>query len=79
MSDPATYRKRSDVEDIKKQRDPIEGVKKSLVDLYGVSKSDIESAEDEISQVVARAAEFALSSEYPDAHDLIHDVLATDC
>jgi pyruvate dehydrogenase E1 component alpha subunit len=75
MSDSATYRKRSDVDDIKKTRDPIEFVRNSLIELHGMSDADLESTEDEILQTVAKAAEFAITSRPPDPSDLTSDVL----
>ncbi len=69
MSDPATYRTRDEVDNIKNTRDPIKRVQQTLKNV------DLEAVENEISEIIKQAAEFAISSNEPPAQNLFQDVL----
>ena len=75
MSDPATYRTRDEVDNVKKTRDPIERVKKVLKLDFGVTDNELESIYDEIYGIVEDAANFAMKSQEPDEKTLYEDVL----
>lgn len=75
MSDPATYRTREEVDNIKKNRDPILKVKEILMTGHNISDDQIEEIEDEISEIIENAAEFAINSSEPEESDLYRDVL----
>lgn len=74
MSDPAKYRKREEVDEVRKTRDPIEHVRQILLDA-GVDADTLRKMEDEIKTTVNDSAEFAQSSPEPDPAELYTDVL----
>ncbi|OUJ04335.1 pyruvate dehydrogenase (acetyl-transferring) E1 component subunit alpha [Acetobacter cibinongensis] len=74
MSDPAKYRKREEVDEIRKTRDPIEHVRQILLDA-GTTQEDLKAIENDIKAVVNDSAEFAQTSPEPDAAELYTDVL----
>jgi pyruvate dehydrogenase E1 component alpha subunit len=74
MSDPATYRPRSEVDDIKKTKDPIVRVRNRLIEGFGMDAAELAKIDDEISDVIADAAKFALESPEADASELETDV-----
>jgi pyruvate dehydrogenase E1 component alpha subunit len=74
MSDPAKYRKREEVDAVRKTRDPIEHVKQILLD-SGVDEASLRSIENDVKAVVNDSAEFAQTSPEPDPAELYTDVL----
>ncbi len=74
MSDPAKYRAKEEVEDVKAKRDPIEHVKKLLLDAGHASEEWLKDIDREIRAVVTASAEFAQTSPEPDARELMTDV-----
>ena len=74
MSDPAKYRAKEEVEDVKAKRDPIEHVKKLLIDAGYASEESLKDIDREIRAVVTASAEFAQASSEPDARELMTDV-----
>ena len=74
MSDPAKYRTREEVEEMRRTHDAIEQVRRALLDL-GVEEAALKATDDEIKQVVADAAQFAQDSPEPDPAELWTDVL----
>ncbi|MGE5261472.1 MAG: pyruvate dehydrogenase (acetyl-transferring) E1 component subunit alpha [Actinomycetota bacterium] len=76
MSDPAKYRTREEVQDVREHRDPIELVRKRLIDGGRASDDELKAIDREVRQVVNEAAEFAQSDPEPDAAELFTDVYA---
>jgi pyruvate dehydrogenase E1 component alpha subunit len=74
MSDPAKYRSREEVQEMRDKSDPIEGVKKYLIEA-GVSEDEIKLIDQDIRKVVAEAADFAETSPEPELAELYTDVL----
>lgn len=74
MSDPAKYRTREEVQQMRATHDPIEGAKSKLLAL-GMAEGEIKKIDDEIKKIVQDAAEFAQSSPAPDPSELYTDVL----
>ncbi|MCH7628691.1 MAG: pyruvate dehydrogenase (acetyl-transferring) E1 component subunit alpha [Proteobacteria bacterium] len=74
MSDPAKYRSREEVQEMRDKHDPIEGAKQELLK-RGVTEERIKDIDKKIRQQVAEAADFAESSPEPQAHELYTDVL----
>ncbi|WP_231289843.1 pyruvate dehydrogenase (acetyl-transferring) E1 component subunit alpha [Komagataeibacter europaeus] len=74
MSDPAKYRQRSEVEDVRKNHDPIDRVRRELLE-RGVAESDLKAMDDKVKAVVLDAAEFAQTSPEPDPSELWTDIL----
>lgn len=75
MSDPAKYRKREEVDDIRSHHDPIEGLKKQLIDAGEASEDDLKAIDKDIKAVVAKSVDFAQESPLPDPKELWTDVL----
>jgi pyruvate dehydrogenase E1 component alpha subunit len=74
MSDPAKYRSREEVQDMREKNDPIERAKKEL-EALGVSEESLKEMDKGIKTIVSEAADFAESSPEPDAAELYTDVL----
>ncbi|WP_293618146.1 pyruvate dehydrogenase (acetyl-transferring) E1 component subunit alpha [Ponticaulis sp.] len=75
MSDPAKYRKREEVDDIRSHHDPIEGLKKQLIEAGEASEDDLKAIDKDIKAVVAKSVDFAQESPLPDPKELWTDVL----
>ncbi len=74
MSDPAKYRSREEVQDVREKSDPIEGLKEEMVKV-GISEDDIKAIDKDIRQIVTEAADFAESSPEPEPSELYTDIL----
>lgn len=77
MSDPAKYRTREEVQEMKDHKDPIEAVKKILIE-QGNSEDDLKAIDKNIRKVVSEAADFAENSPEPDPSELYTDVLVEE-
>tara|TARA_R110002073_G_scaffold91740_14_gene215718 strand:- start:6010 stop:7044 length:1035 start_codon:yes stop_codon:yes gene_type:complete len=75
MSDPAKYRTREEVDDIRSHRDPIEGMKKRILDEKWATEDELKALDKEMKAISAAAAEFAKESPEPDPSELWTDVL----
>ncbi|MEM7661566.1 MAG: pyruvate dehydrogenase (acetyl-transferring) E1 component subunit alpha [Pseudomonadota bacterium] len=75
MSDPAKYRKREEVDDVRSHRDPIEGLKGQIIDARHADEDELKAIDKEIRAIVKEAADFSLSSPEPDPSELWTDVL----
>jgi pyruvate dehydrogenase E1 component alpha subunit len=73
MSDPAKYRTREEVDEVKKTRDPIDHLREKL-DAAGINADDLKTIDAEVKKIVAEAAEFARTSPEPDPAELYTDV-----
>ncbi|QSR20528.1 pyruvate dehydrogenase (acetyl-transferring) E1 component subunit alpha (plasmid) [Novosphingobium sp. KA1] len=74
MSDPAKYRSREEVQDMRENHDPIEAAKAELVK-RGVSEERMKDIDKQIRSKVAEAADFAENSPEPELPELYTDVL----
>ena len=74
MSDPAKYRKREEVQQMREQSDPIEKCRRLLVE-NGTDEAEIKKIDDEVKNIVQDSADFAQSSPEPDERELWTDVL----
>ncbi|QKG71622.1 pyruvate dehydrogenase (acetyl-transferring) E1 component subunit alpha [Erythrobacter mangrovi] len=77
MSDPAKYRTREEVQDVREHKDPIEGLKKILLE-NGSSEDDLKAIDKDIRKIVTEAADFAETSPEPAASELYTDVLVEE-
>ena len=75
MSDPAKYRTREEVQDMRQHHDPIELVHKRLSEL-GRSEDELKAADKEVRALVNEAAQFAQDQPEPDPGELWTDVVA---
>ena len=74
MSDPAKYRTRDEVQNMRDTSDPIEAVKK-LLDAEGVTEDELKKVEQAIRKQVNESADFAEQTPEPEAAELYTDVL----
>jgi len=74
MSDPAKYRSREEVQQVREKSDPIEGLKDDL-DAAGIHEDELKAIDKEIRAIVNEAADFAETSPEPDPAELYTDVL----
>jgi pyruvate dehydrogenase E1 component alpha subunit len=74
MSDPAKYRSKEEVDEMKARHDPIEHVKKLLIDAGQASEDALKDIDREIRARVSASAEFAQASPEPDASELMTDI-----
>jgi pyruvate dehydrogenase E1 component alpha subunit len=74
MSDPARYRTREEVQDVREHHDPIDRAAKDLEGL-GVKEEELKAIDKEIKDIVVAAAKFAEDAPEPEASELYTDVL----
>ncbi|WP_122465226.1 MULTISPECIES: pyruvate dehydrogenase (acetyl-transferring) E1 component subunit alpha [Brevundimonas] len=73
MSDPAKYRTKEEVDEVKKTRDPIDHIK-TLLQAANASEDELKAIDAEIKAIVAEAVQFAQESPEPDPSELYTDV-----
>ncbi len=74
MSDPAKYRSREEVENVREHSDPIEGLKAEMLKA-GIAEDGIKGIDKDIRKICSEAADFAETSPEPDLSELYTDVL----
>jgi pyruvate dehydrogenase E1 component alpha subunit len=74
MSDPAKYRTREEVQEMRERHDPIEGARVKLL-AAGVEEDALKAIEAEIRAIAQDAADFAQTAPEPDPAELWTDVL----
>jgi pyruvate dehydrogenase E1 component alpha subunit len=74
MSDPAKYRTREEVQEVRETRDPITHIERELEKL-GVKEEELKAIDKEIKDIVVGAAKFAEDAPEPDPSELYTDVL----
>ena len=75
MSDPAKYRTREEVSEVREHSDPIERLKAFLLDKGYADDEGLKALDKEVKEEVKAAADFALESPEPDPKELYTDVL----
>jgi pyruvate dehydrogenase E1 component alpha subunit len=73
MSDPAKYRTKEEVDEVKKTRDPIDHIKALLAEA-GAAEDELKAIDSDIKAIVAEAVQFAQESPEPDPAELYTDV-----
>ncbi|HBK90502.1 MAG TPA: pyruvate dehydrogenase (acetyl-transferring) E1 component subunit alpha, partial [Parvularcula sp.] len=76
MSDPAKYRSREEVDQMRENNDPIKRCEARILDGKHASEADLKAIDAEIKAIVKEAADFSLESPEPDPSELYTDVLA---
>ncbi len=74
MSDPAKYRTREEVQDMREHHDPIENVRRHLL-LSGTTEDTLKQIEAETRAIAQDAADYAQTAPEPDPAELWTDVL----
>jgi len=75
MSDPASYRSREEVNQVRKNRDPIDLARKLILDAGYADDEGLKQIDKDIKAIISEAADFARNSPEPDASELYTDVL----
>lgn len=75
MSDPAKYRTREELDDVKATRDPIVRMTKRLVDDFGFNEADLQKMDSDIKEQVKQVVEAATTAPEPALSELITDVM----
>ena len=75
MSDPAKYRTREEVDDVRSHHDPIDLIKKRLIDGGHATEDELKALDKDVKAIVNAAADFAKESPEPDPSELYTDVL----
>ena len=78
MSDPAKYRTRDEVDEMRKTRDPIEHFRAVLEKAGYGDEAAFKAMDAEVKKIVADAAEFARTAPEPDPKELYTDVYAQE-
>jgi pyruvate dehydrogenase E1 component alpha subunit len=76
MSDPAKYRSREEVKEVRDNRDPIEQFGKKLIERGVAVVEAIQQLDADINATVVAAVEFATQSPEPDSSELYADIYA---
>ena len=74
MSDPAQYRTRDEVKEVREHSDPIESLKNLIIENNFLTEDKLQVLNAEIKQVVDQSAQFAADSPLPDPSELFVDV-----
>jgi len=76
MSDPAKYRTREEVDQMREHNDPIKRCEQRILGAKHASEADLKAIDAEIKAIVKDAADFSLESPEPAASELYTDVYA---
>jgi pyruvate dehydrogenase E1 component alpha subunit len=76
MSDPAKYRTREEVQEMREKRDAIEHVRQLLLTGNHATEDDLKAIDKEIKDIVNESADFARESPEPDVSELWTDIYA---
>jgi pyruvate dehydrogenase E1 component alpha subunit len=76
MSDPAKYRTREEVQEMREHRDPIDLLRKRILEEGTVSEAELKEIDREVRAMINEAAEFAQQDPEPDGAELCTDVTA---
>ena len=78
MSDPAKYRTRDEVDEVRKTRDPIEHFRAMLEKAGYGDEAAFKAIDADVKKIVADAAEFARTAPEPEPKELYTDVYAEE-
>jgi pyruvate dehydrogenase E1 component alpha subunit len=73
MSDPAKYRTRDEVDEIRKNSDPIDNIKEILLN-SGIKDEELKAVDAEVKLTINKAAKFAQESPEPSIDELFKDI-----
>ncbi len=76
MSDPAKYRTRDEVDDVREHNDPIKRCEQRIKDNEYASDDELKQIDKDIKKIVKEAAEFSQESPEPAPEELYTDILA---
>ncbi|MEM9013992.1 MAG: pyruvate dehydrogenase (acetyl-transferring) E1 component subunit alpha [Pseudomonadota bacterium] len=76
MSDPAKYRTREEVDDVREHNDPINGCAQRIYEAGYADEAALKAIDKEAKAIAKDAADFALESPLPDPAELYEDIVA---
>ena len=76
MSDPAKYRTREEVEEVREHNDPIKRCEARLAEIGFDDQDALKAIDKELKAIAKAAADFSLESPEPSPEDLFTDILA---
>ncbi|MFZ1427719.1 MAG: pyruvate dehydrogenase (acetyl-transferring) E1 component subunit alpha [Geminicoccaceae bacterium] len=76
MSDPAKYRSKEEVQEMRERHDPIDALRKVISDRAFAGEDDFKRIDKEVRDIVNEAARFAQDTPEPDPSELWTDILA---
>jgi pyruvate dehydrogenase E1 component alpha subunit len=76
MSDPAKYRSKEELTEMREKHDPIENFGRKLIERGLVNEQDLKQMDAEVKRVVVEAAEFATESPEPAISELYTEIYA---
>ena len=76
MSDPAKYRTREEVDQVRETQDPIKKCEERIFAMKAADEKALKAIDAEIKEIVKAAADFSLESPLPQPEELYTDVLA---
>ncbi|MGE0563876.1 MAG: pyruvate dehydrogenase (acetyl-transferring) E1 component subunit alpha [Pseudolabrys sp.] len=74
MSDPAKYRTREEVEEVRSHHDPIDMVRQRILEKKWAKEDELKKIDAEVRDIVNAASEFATNDPEPDVSELYTDV-----
>ena len=77
MADPAKYRTREEVQEVREHHDPIELLRNRMLREGRANETELKEMDNEVRAIVNEAAEFAQSDPEPDPSELYTDVTAS--
>ena len=75
MSDPAKYRSREEVQNMRENRDPLDHAKREMMERGDADEAWFKAVEQEIKKIVAESADFAEQAPEPELSELYTDGL----
>ena len=76
MSDPAKYRSKEELTEVREKRDPIENFGRKLLERGIMTEADMKALDDQIKAAVITSAQFATESPEPGLDELYTDIYA---
>ncbi len=76
MSDPARYRPREEVDQVRKENDPLARLKDLLIERNHATEDDLKKMQAHVKEIIKEAVVFAQQSPPPDRAELYKDVIA---
>ncbi len=77
MSDPATYRTKEELNNVKDNKDPIINLQKYMIDNKIITANQIEEMQEKVEKQMKEVVDFADNSKEPDEAELYTDVYKT--
>jgi pyruvate dehydrogenase E1 component alpha subunit len=74
MSDPAKYRTREEVQQVREKQDPIDTFGARLIQRTLMREDELKAIDKEVREIINRASEFAIESPEPAPEELYTDV-----